>query len=497
MLPCRPANIIWGMKLARASLLLLAVAALPCSLALGSTRVLIGLRDGPLSPEAARSAVVEELSAVAGRIEHEYRFLSAVLAEVPEGVLPQLLRNPHIRYIERDRPVTVPRPLEEEGLRLSFEWLPWGVDRVDAEVVHHPPKGLLALHHTRFDEKPPLLWWERNELAFPHQGGRGQHETMFPPVKRDKALALLLSLLLVGLMGRRACLRRPLLAALTLIILALFLTGCDLINIRVHPSTQGPKGAGARVALLDTGIDSEHLDLEGGYEGGQDFVNNDSDPWDDNGHGTEVAGVLAARENGFGLIGVAPEAELWAVKVLGSDAQGAISDVIKGLEWAIDHGIGVVNMSLGTPQNSQTLREAVRAAWEAGLVLIAAAGNESSRVLYPAAYEEVIAVGATKKDDKLAWFSNSGPGIELVAPGEEVPATYPGNRYRLASGTSFAASHVAGVAALLVSSGIGDNRAIRAQLQETAEELGLLPEEEGFGLVDAERAVLGRSLGDN
>ncbi|MFQ6117990.1 MAG: S8 family peptidase, partial [Candidatus Bipolaricaulia bacterium] len=318
-------------------------------------------------------------------------------------------------------------------MKLSFEWLPWGVDRIDAEVVHHPPRELLALHNIQSAVESPLPLGERREVrgtvaitpipTFPPQGGRRRDD--------GSLLLMLLLFLLLGLI-RRNHLRSLLLVSLALSILTIFLTGCDLINIRVHPGTQGPEGEGVRVALLDSGIDPDHLDLKANYRGGYDFVNHDPFPWDDNGHGTEVAGVLAARENGVGLIGVAPRAELFAVKVLGQDARGAISDVAKGLEWAIEHGIRVVNMSLGTPEDSQVLREAVRAAWEAGLVLIAPAGNESGRVLYPAAYSEVIAVAATDKDDKLAWFSNTGPQVELAAPGEEIPTTYPGNRYRLA-----------------------------------------------------------------
>lgn len=486
------------MKRVQALSLMLAFIAL-CGPPVFGSRVLIGLRGGPLSPEAARSAMAGELSTVGGRIEYEYSLIDVVLVEVPEEALPKLWASPYVRFIERDGQVAAPRPLGEEGLKLTWEWLPWGVDRIDAEVVHHPPREQLALHHTCCDEKLPP-WRERNEVrgialitpipAFPRQGGRGQ---------RDSALALatLLLLPLLGLVGRSCRLRRPLLAALILMILGLSVTGCDLINIRIHPRTEGPEGQGVKVALLDSGIDPDHPDLEGNYRGGHDFVNHDQEPGDDNGHGTQVAGVLGARENGFGLIGVAPRAELFAVKVLGSDARGSISDVVKGLEWAIERGIQVVNMSLGTPEDSQALREAVRAAWEDGLVLIAPAGNESGRVLYPAAYPEVIAVSATDKNDRLAWFSNSGPQIELAAPGEEIPATYPGNRYRLATGTSFASPHVAGAAALLISSGVRDNREIRARLQETAEGLGLSPEEEGFGLVDAERAVLGMTSGDN
>ena len=477
------------MKRLRVLLLMLALFATFTSLALGS-QVLIGLRGGPLSPEAARLAVAEELSAVAGRIEYEYRFIPVILAQVPEEALNKLKTSPYIKYIERDGEVAAPPPLGEESLKLSFEWLPWGVKRIGAGVVHHPPKALMPLHHSQSTAELPFLRRERREVrgivTLPRQGGRGQQD-------RAPALALLLFLLL-GLV-RRYRLRRFLLASLALVILALLLVSCDLVNIHVQPNTQGPEGAGVRVALLDSGIDPDHLDLKANYRGGYDFVNDDSQPWDDNGHGTEVAGVLAARENGVGLIGVAPQAELFAIKVLGSDAKGSISDVAKGLEWAIEHGMDVVNMSLGTPEDSPTLHEAVRAAWEAGLVLVAPTGNETGQVLYPAAYSQVIAVTATDRDDKLAWFSNTGSQVELAAPGEEIPTTYPGSRYRLARGTSFAAPHVAGTAALLISSGIKGNSEVRARLDQTAEELGLPPEEEGFGLVDAEHAVLGTTAG--
>jgi subtilisin family serine protease len=435
------------MRSVQALMLLLVALSLP---AYGTSRVLIGLGGEPLSPEA-REAVETELTALAGRTVYEYHFINVVLAEVSEEAVTELAANPYVRFIERDGVVAAPEPLDAQELKLTWEWLPWGVERIDAEVVHHPPKSLLA------------------------------------------SLLLLPSL---GLAWKRSRLGRMLPASLALLGLALLLVSCDFINIRTQPDTQGYEGEGVQVALLDTGIDPDHPDLQENYRGGYDFVNNDTQPWDDNGHGTEVAGIVAARENGFGLVGVAPRAELFAVKVLGSDARGAISDVVKGLEWAIQQGMQVVNMSLGTPEDSQALREAVSAAWEAGLVLVAAAGNESGSVLDPAAYQEVIAVSGTNKDDRLAWSSNFGPEIDLAAPGEEIPTTYPGDRYRLASGTSFAAPHVTGTAALLISSGIRDNRAVRARLEETAEELGLPRQEEGAGLVDAAHAVLGESAGD-
>ncbi|MGQ9734311.1 MAG: S8 family peptidase [Candidatus Bipolaricaulia bacterium] len=429
-----------------------------------SMRVLIGLDLTPqpqsLSQGRALALAEAELAALGARIEYRYQLIDLVLVELPGEALQRLSASPYIRFIEPDREVAAPEPLLAQELKLTWEWLPWGVDRIDAEVVHHPP---------------------RRELG---------------------ARALLyLPLLLVGLglsLHRKGCFRQAVLGLLVLalgLVLLLVLAGCEPPYIRIRPDSQGYEGEGVRVALLDSGLDPDHPDLRANYRGGYDFVNGDPEPWDDNGHGTEVAGVLAAAEDGSGLVGVAPRAELYAVKVLGGNAHGAISDVVKGLEWAVQHGMDVVNMSLGTPEDSRALREAVRAAFEAGLVLVAPAGNESGAVLFPAAYPEVIAVSATTKADRLAPFSNFGPEVDLVAPGEEIPTTYLKGRYSLVSGTSFAAPHVAGTAALLISSGVRDNREVRARLEQSAEELvGLSREEQGFGLVDAAAAVLGLGL---
>lgn len=451
------------MRLFKIFLLLLVIEGFSPGLpALGSsstTRALIGLRGGPPLPAQAETeaksvspAPMAELAALGARIEYCYQFINAVLAELPEEALPGLASSPWIRFIEPDREVKAPEPLAAEELKLTWEWLPWGVERIGADKVHHPPKGL------------------------------------------SLALSLLLFLPLVRLRPGRAWpwLALALGGLVLILVLLLILTGCEPPYIRVRPSTRGYAGEGVKVALLDSGLDPAHPDLRANYKGGYDFVNNDPEPWDDNGHGTEVAGILAAAEDGFGIVGVAPKAELYAVKVLGGNAHGMISDVVKGLEWAIAHGMQVVNMSLGTPEDSRALREAVSAAWAAGLVLVAPAGNEASSVLYPAAYPEVIAVSATTATDRLAPFSNFGPEVDLAAPGEEIPTTFPGGRYRLANGTSFAAPHVAGAAALLISSGIRDNREVRARLEETAEDLGLPRAEQGFGLVDAARAVFGR-----
>jgi subtilisin len=143
----------------------------------------------------------------------------------------------------------------------------------------------------------------------------------------------------------------------------------------VHSSN---KGAGVKVAIIDTGIDYTHPDLDANYKGGYDFVN-DADPKDDEGHGTHVAGIIAAEDNGNGVVGVAPQASLYAVKVLDSGGSGYISDVVAGIEWAIENGMDIISMSLGTNSNYKTLRDACDQASAAGILVVAAAGNDYKR----------------------------------------------------------------------------------------------------------------------
>ena len=272
--------------------------------------------------------------------------------------------------------------------------------------------------------------------------------------------------------------------------------GVDRIDAeKVHPYN---KGTGIKIAVLDTGIDYTHPDLDDNYKGGYDFVNDDADPMDDNGHGTHVAGIIAAEDNGFGVVGVAPEAYIYAVKVLDSNGSGTVSDVIAGIEWAVDNNMQIVSMSLGTPTYSQSLRDACNAAYNAGLLLVAAAGNNGNlfgigdNVVYPAKFDSVIAVAATDENDERASFSSTGPEVELAAPGVNINSTYLGGSYRLLSGTSMACPHVTGVAALVWKAyPYYNNTQVRERLQQTAEDLGDPGRDNWFGcgLVDAEAAA--------
>ena len=261
-------------------------------------------------------------------------------------------------------------------------------------------------------------------------------------------------------------------------------------------------GTGVRVAVLDTGIDYTHPDLSAVYFGGYDFVNNDTDPMDDHYHGTHCAGTIAASLDGAGVVGVAPEASLYGLKVLSSTGSGSYSYVISALDWCVQNQIQVASLSLGSPTDpGSQVRDAFARANAAGVVVVASAGNSGSgadTVGYPAKYESVIAVASTTRSDTRSSFSSTGPAVEIAAPGSNIFSTYPGADYAYLSGTSMACPHVSGVAALLLAAGIADhnddglyNDDVRLVLQMTAEDFGLEGRdvEFGYGIVDAASAI--------
>lgn len=263
--------------------------------------------------------------------------------------------------------------------------------------------------------------------------------------------------------------------------------------VEAHNTSTGSK---IGIAIIDTGTDPNHEDLT--VIDGYALVNCRPAPhcatsWDDdNGHGTHVAGTSAALDNKVGVLGVAPGADLYAVKVLDSKGAGTWADVADGIIWAADQGIEVLNMSLGGGHSS-TVQAAVEYAYSKNSLLVAAAGNsgpDENTVIYPAAYPEVIAVSATDKDDNIASWSSRGEEVELAAPGVNVLSTIPGNKYGEKSGTSMASPHVAGTAALVwaLDSGL-TNVDVRQILQETAEDINLSSTEQGYGLVNAAAAV--------
>ena len=264
----------------------------------------------------------------------------------------------------------------------------------------------------------------------------------------------------------------------------------------VFPTWGTSTGNGVKVAILDTGIDGSHPDLDGKIVGGNDFTGTGSYV-DDNGHGTHVSGTVAAiYSNNIGVYGVAPSASLYAVKVLDSTGSGYLEWIIAGIEWAIANEIDVINMSLGTTSDMQSLEDACNAAYEEGILIVAAAGNSGNNpgnrdtVEYPGGYASVIAVAASDSNDARASFSSTGPDVELIAPGVSILSSIPGGGYAYYSGTSMASPHVAGVAALVLAANSSlTNVEVRSILQQTAENLKLKQEHQGYGLVRADLAV--------
>jgi subtilisin len=355
--------------------------------------LIIGFKNKPSEADK------DTIRGLGGEVKYSYTIINAIAAKLPEQAIDALNKNPNIAYVETDGEV-----------HALGQTLPWGVDRIDADVVN------------TYD-----------------------------------------------------------------------------------------KGTGVKVAVIDTGINYTHPDLTNNYRDGYDFVNKDTDPMDDNGHGTHVAGTIAAVDNDFGVVGAAPEAYLYGVKVLGSGGSGSLSDVIAGIDWSVTNGMQIISMSLGTTSDSISLHDAVDKAYNVGVLLVAAAGNSGNpagtgdTVIYPAKYSSVIAVAATDSSNVRASWSSTGPDVELSAPGVSILSTYLNGNYATMSGTSMATPHVSGTAALILNSdetvwksagytngdGIWTNVEIRDVLDGTATDLGATGRDNlyGYGLVNASKAA--------
>ena len=276
--------------------------------------------------------------------------------------------------------------------------------------------------------------------------------------------------------------------------------GIDRVDAElVWPS--GNTGAAIKVGVIDTGISLSHPDLQANIKGAYNAIRSTRSANDDNGHGSHVAGTIAAVTNSQGIVGVAPSTHLYAIKVLSSSGSGYLSDIIEGLDWAISSDLDVVNLSLGTGSNIQSFHDAITRTYNAGIVIAAAAGNSGGAVIYPAAYEEAIAVSATDSNNAIAYFSSRGPEVDVAAPGVSIYSTYKGSKYATLSGTSMATPHVAGAAALVLKTTVGaydadgdgtwDPSEVKAKLQATATDLGTPGFDNlfGAGLLDAFQAV--------
>ncbi|MNC20956.1 Intracellular serine protease [compost metagenome] len=259
------------------------------------------------------------------------------------------------------------------------------------------------------------------------------------------------------------------------------------------------RGKGIMVAILDTGCEVAHPDLSGRIAGGRNFTDDDGgDPdvfVDYNGHGTHVAGTIAAIRNNSGVVGVAPEANLLILKVLNKEGSGQYEWIIAGIQYAVEQKVDIISMSLGGPEDVPEMHEAIKRAVAANILVICAAGNEgdgdfaTDEFGYPGAYNEVISVGAVDLDRNSAEFTNSNDEVDLVAPGAEIMSTYLNRGYATLSGTSMATPHVSGALALIkliANESFGRDLTepeLYAQLIKRTIPLGNSPRLEGNGLL--------------
>ena len=234
----------------------------------------------------------------------------------------------------------------------------------------------------------------------------------------------------------------------------------SLDRMRVRDAWSLSKGGSGIVAVLDTGVQPDHPDLSGRVLPGRDLVNNDSNAADDNGHGTWVAGIIAAKPNdGYGMAGISWSDKILPVKIMNSSGTGSTSALVSGIIWAADHGATVINMSVGGFPYSQAVQDAATYAWNKGAVLVGAAGNNNrEEKFYPASMNHVISVSATQPQDEFSHWSSYGPAVDVSAPGSSVLTTnctasicpHPEwGSHTYISGTSFATPNVAGVVALI------------------------------------------------
>jgi major intracellular serine protease len=259
------------------------------------------------------------------------------------------------------------------------------------------------------------------------------------------------------------------------------------------------KGKGITVAILDTGCDVTHPDLSERIIGGRNFTDDDNgnpDVYTDyNGHGTHVAGTIAAVQNGTGVVGVAPEASLLILKVLDKNGSGQYDWIINGINYAVEQKADIISMSLGGPEDVSELHQVIQKAIAKQILVVCATGNEgdgqesSDELSYPGAYNEVISVGAINLQRRSSEFSNSNNEVDLVGPGEEILSTYLNGKYAKLSGTSMATPHISGALALIKE--IANKNFERnltepelyAQLIKRTVPLGNSPKLEGNGLL--------------
>jgi subtilisin family serine protease len=271
--------------------------------------------------------------------------------------------------------------------------------------------------------------------------------------------------------------------------------GDDLIDwglkaVGAEIAWQKTKGKGIKVAVLDTGVDADHRDLALNIKETVDFTGSRYGVEDMQGHGSHCAGIIGAVDNQIGMVGVAPEVELYIAKVLGDNGSGGFDSITKGIQWAITKQVDVISMSLGASgRPPEMLHSVIKAAHDQGIILVAATGNENGAVCWPAMYDEVIAVSAVDEHLNRATFSNYGIKNEIAAPGVNIVSTYKQGQYARLSGTSMATPLIAGAIALIIARHKENTNGLKPDVEEVhrilttmVKDLGAVGRDELYGL---------------
>jgi len=357
-----------------------------------------------------------------------------------------------------------------------------------AVLLVSAPAGLSAQSRTRLAANPKILradadFWQKWIESAP----ASVHAAPFavePAVAAMKALAKQARTMIPAAMAKKAGEEIP----------------WGITRVNAPAAWSSNQGAGVKVAVIDTGIDANHPDLK--VSGGMNAIDKDASWNDDHSHGSHCAGTIAAAMNDKMVVGVAPKAELYAVKVLTKEGGGDMFGIMKGIMWTSQNGMQVASMSLGAAQAMPLIQYALQMAVNSGVTFVAAAGNDGKAVNWPGAYPETIAVSALcptgvtnaklcpNTNEGISTFSSRGPEIAFIAPGVLVPSTVPlwadASGIKAYSGTSMACPHVSGLAALAIAKGAKTPAAVRAALTAAATKLnGLSGDEQGAGLIDA------------
>ena len=229
--------------------------------------------------------------------------------------------------------------------------------------------------------------------------------------------------------------------------------GWEIKKLNIDRQWTYSEGRGVVVAVIDTGCDLEHIDIKNNLLKGINIIDKSKDPQDDNGHGSHVCGMIAAENNGLGMVGVSPKVKILPIKALDSKGNGSLRNVIEGIIWAADAGADFITMSLGASNSNDQLEKAIQYASLKGSVVFAAAGNsgENTEILYPARYKNVISIGAIDENLSRTSFTCSGEDLDFLSPGHNIFSIAPNSGYAIMSGTSMSNPFAVGCAALLLS----------------------------------------------